>query len=204
MNVIYGLHLGDRRYRYIGLTTVGIRARMKAHIKDSRARKRPVYFWMNKHGPENIIISVIEECRDFEHLAQREIFWIDYFRNAGNSLLNMTDGGDGRSGSTHISAETRKKYSERSKGNSWALGYRHTEDALHRISEASRGNQYAKGYSHTEDARQRISTAHKGKPRPYAMRSAHTRWHTNKGISKPESCTYCKEEATNGQSDQLE
>ena len=204
LNVIYGLHLGDRRYRYIGLTTVGIDVRMKYHIRDSRHRKRPVYFWMNKYGAENIKISIIEECSSFEELTVREMYWIAKYREEGFELLNMTDGGEGRSGPTFISESTRIKYSERSKGNSHALGYKHTEDAISRIGEAARGNSYAKGYQHTEDARNRISAAHKGKPHPYAERSAHTRWHTKKQISKPDTCKHCKEELTRGQSNQLE
>lgn len=37
-----------------------------------------------------------------------------------------------------------------------------------------------------------VSAALKGKPRPYAKRSGHTRYHTNLGIVKP-GCIYCDE-----------
>lgn len=40
----------------------------------------------------------------------------------------------------------------------------------------------------------KLSAATKGIPQPKSKRNAHTRWHTNKGVLKPE-CKYCVEDA---------
>lgn len=40
----------------------------------------------------------------------------------------------------------------------------------------------------------KLSAATRGIPQPRSKRSAHTRWHTNKGVLKPE-CKYCVEDA---------
>lgn len=37
----------------------------------------------------------------------------------------------------------------------------------------------------------KVPAWNKGLPNP----TAHIRWHTNKNISKPETCKYCKEES---------
>jgi group I intron endonuclease len=144
---------------------------------------------MRKHGIDSIQIDVIEICNDKSLLSSREVFWIKYYRDLNFDLLNVLDGGGGI-----LSVSGRDKILSALVGNNHALGYRHTEEAIARIGKASTGNQHALGYNHTEEARKKISEAHAGKSRPHSKRTAHTRWHTNKNVSKPETCKYCKEE----------
>jgi len=51
---------------------------------------------MKKYGRKNFKKSIIEECKNEQHLDEREICWIDYF-DAVNSrnYYNMKYGGDG-------------------------------------------------------------------------------------------------------------
>jgi hypothetical protein len=72
----------------------------------------------------------------------------------------------------------------------------------------------------SDEAKEKLSKALKGRPRPdnserlkgnqhalgnrfsnpASKTSAHKRWHTNKGIRKPETCKYCAEmEAVDGE-----
>ena len=64
----------------------------------------------------------------------------------------------------HRSEETRKKIGSASKGNKYALGYKHSEEAKNKISEAMKGEKNSfYGRHHTEEARNKISEAKKGK-----------------------------------------
>nr|WP_225933735.1 NUMOD3 domain-containing DNA-binding protein [Mycolicibacterium pallens] len=45
----------------------------------------------------------------------------------------------------------------------------------------------------SDETRAKMSAARKGRPRPSSKRSAHTRYHTNRGI-KSDKCPYCIEE----------
>jgi hypothetical protein len=109
---IYALHLGDHRYRYVGLTTVGSADRLWMHRKNARQDRLdwPVYRWMRKHGPENVHIEVLETVDSREALDGREIHWIDRLATEGFDLLNCTAGGGGM---RTVSPEVRAKIGPR-------------------------------------------------------------------------------------------
>jgi len=48
------------------------------------------------------------------------------------------------------------------------------------------------GRSASEETRAKMSAVRKGRPMPSSRRSAHTRYHTNRGIKK-DTCQYCIE-----------
>lgn len=83
---------------YIGKTLLPtIQERFKEHLKDAPRRnfeKRPLYRAINKYGAEHFYIELVEEC-DAKILADREIFWINYYSSYANGY-NATPGGDGR------------------------------------------------------------------------------------------------------------
>jgi DNA-binding XRE family transcriptional regulator len=90
-NLIYGL--ADSRNEliyYVGKTSVG--------------EKRPLSHLINSHSPEvnewvskvredwgNVIVMVIEEVNDLNFLAEREKYWIGYYSDINNELLNKKD-----------------------------------------------------------------------------------------------------------------
>ncbi|MFT4199994.1 NUMOD3 domain-containing DNA-binding protein [Gordonia sp. (in: high G+C Gram-positive bacteria)] len=83
-------------------------------------------------------------------------------------------------------------------------GYGHTmpEEARRRLSEQRRGPgnpNYGKRAS--PETRAKMSAARKGRPMPSSRRSAHTRYHTNKGVFS-EKCRYCREDRGDGPSAQ--
>ena len=64
----------------------------------------------------------------------------------------------------HRSEETRKKICSASKGNNYALGYKHSEEAKTKISEAMKGEKNPLyGKHHSDETKERISAAPKGK-----------------------------------------
>lgn len=71
-------------------------------------------------------------------LDDAEMRWIQYGRDHGWPLTNMTDGGDG------------------------LRGLERTEEHCAKISAAQKGNQYAKGRKITEEHRAKLSASHKG------------------------------------------
>ena len=64
----------------------------------------------------------------------------------------------------HLSEETKKKIAEASKGNKYALGYKHSEEAKKKIAEAMKGEKNPfYGKHHSEDTRKKMREARKGK-----------------------------------------
>ena len=118
---------------------------------------------IRKHGTENFIFEVIEECEDIT-TNDREKFWISYYDSFHNGY-NLTSGGDhdfNRSDETinkmskskigHIvTEETRKKIGEANKGRI------RTEEAKKKMSESQIGHVV------TEETRQKIREKHIGK-----------------------------------------
>lgn len=117
MNVIYALlDQRTRECRYIGKTRVGLRERLRRHIKDARrspgARKCTSWvFSLLSTGISPEIVQ-IEECG--EDWQEPERFWIAYMRYVGANLTNMREGGGGENRS-QPSDVVRKKISDASK-----------------------------------------------------------------------------------------
>lgn len=114
--VIYGLKCTCcplRGIRYVGLTTRGISMRLADHRSTAASgMNRPVYSWMRKHGPRNIVAQVLEEHDDIELLKAAEIRLIEEMGthiSAGGT--NLGRGGEARFGVRH-SPESRRKMSE--------------------------------------------------------------------------------------------
>jgi hypothetical protein len=60
------------------------------------------------------------------------------------------------------SEETRRKISEKLKGNKWNVGRKHSEEMKRKVSEASRGRKRAVGKKHSEETKRKMSESHKG------------------------------------------
>lgn len=91
---------------------------------------------IDKYGPENILIGLLE-CSSEEIAFELEKGLIKCFKRMGVELTNMTDGGEGPSGNV-LSEETRRKIGIASFGRNF--GRKHTEKAKEKIRQAELGS----------------------------------------------------------------
>lgn len=100
---IYIYTLSDpltKEVRYIGKTN-NLKQRFYNHLTHAKKLKykRHVCYWVNSLLKQDLfpILEVIEECED--SWIEREIFWINSYKEKGADLCNHTQGGEGRLGS---------------------------------------------------------------------------------------------------------
>ncbi|WP_084513111.1 NUMOD3 domain-containing DNA-binding protein [Nocardia mikamii] len=75
------------------------------------------------------------------------------------------------------------------------FGHAMSEESRRRLSEMRRGAGNPNfGRTASAETRAKMSAVRKGRPMPSSRRSAHTRYHTNKGVFK-DACRYCDEDA---------
>lgn len=213
---IYGLKLKTSvEYRYVGITSKSsVRQRFVAHMSHSRGprKQHPVNIWIRENDYEDgVCIDILEEIspeEGIEYLEESEKMWIHSLRYLGYDLLNVSTGGRLPNGYKH-SEEQKRKWSVSRKGSitgSKNPNYGKTGASNHmygrvvsketrkKASDAKIGHLNPNfGVSPSADRRAKQSAALKGRSMPSSRKSAHTRWHTNKGISRPETCNYCKE-----------
>lgn len=210
--VVYALHLGDRRYRYVGLTRLGATERLRAHRKHARQGRldAPVYRWMRKHGWDNVQIEVLEAVATPAELDACEMRWITALSAAGHDLLNCTAGGRGmrvvspevraKLGANKLpwSEERRALYS--GSGHHW-YGKTHTVETRAKMSannamrrpEVSAKIRAAKlGVPLSEETKRRIRETKLQRP-PVA--GNHFRWHVDLG-KWAENCEFCRFEVS--------
>jgi len=94
---IYILKDLNNNIRYVGKTT-NIKRRLYSHIAETKLNKskRYVLNWirqllLNNQKP---ILEVIEECNE-NNWQEREIYWINYYKQLIPNLCNLCDGGTG-------------------------------------------------------------------------------------------------------------
>ena len=96
---------------YVGKTTRSLKERIGEHCRQKNTSL--IDRAIQKHGLENFIVEVLEQCETIEQLNEREIFWIAKLNCKHPNGYNQTDGGDGLTGCTD---STRQKLSEINKG----------------------------------------------------------------------------------------
>jgi group I intron endonuclease len=94
---------------YVGQTK-NFAARKAGHLYAARkGLERPLYHSMRKHGAENFIFEVLEECAD-EVVNERESHWVAHFDSFNSERgYNLTSGGGQ---GTEVSESTRSKLRE--------------------------------------------------------------------------------------------
>lgn len=85
--------------RYVGVTTKTVVQRFYRHkycAKHPEKRGLPVHKWMYSHYEklEEIIVKQIDSCSE-EQWEDRERYWIQYYKDQGFELLNISEGGSG-------------------------------------------------------------------------------------------------------------
>ncbi len=242
IGVIYGFRLMESaEFRYVGLTTASMRRRTQQHFKKAAMGvKNPFYDWLRKHNEREVFVQSFEVVTSFpSDLGAAEQRWIAKFRERGDRLLNISDGGLGPTGVAWSEAQreaarirsTGRKVAPRFGTDNPMFGESHTSEQKARWSETRKGansgaanpNFGKFGAEHpsfghqlsdetkarlskqrlgelnpnfgkvaSAETRAKMSAARKGRRMPSSARNAHTRYHTNKGVTKA-GCMYCDE-----------
>ncbi len=101
LTAIYALCDPDNSPRYVGKTVRYLHERHKAHISAAKRNPRlPVHRWIRKRMDANqpLVIWLLEYVAPGDDWAARERFWIKRFRDRGDDILNLTEGGEGLAG----------------------------------------------------------------------------------------------------------
>lgn len=117
MKYIYSIRNVVNGKRYVG-QTYSLSKRKYQHFAEGvkNTSDSPLYRSMRKHGTENFIFEVIEECEDVL-INEREIHWIAHFDSTNPERgYNLSRGGQ------EVKEETRRKLSEALKGNKHCVG----------------------------------------------------------------------------------
>lgn len=123
---------------YIG-QSVDIINRFRHYKLGHLKQQVKLFHSLNKHGFESHKFEILEECFR-EDLNEKEIFYISKFDSFhGKNGLNLRSGGGQNS---LMSDESKKKMSERLKGNKYALGMRHSEESKKKMSESRKGKKF--------------------------------------------------------------
>ena len=179
--VIYGLHLGDYDFRYIG-KSINHKRRFQSHLYSAKAGAGfAVQSWIRKHGAENVQMTIIETFDEgtIGLIDEREIFHIAQARAYYGANLNLTDGGEG---ATNPSAENRAARSAAMAGNQIFLGRTHTEETKTKMSASHKGNTSSRGVKRSDEFKAKISAA--------AGPRNHKQWHVNRNLVNPD-CKFC-------------
>lgn len=112
---------------------------------------------INKYGPQNFKVTLIEWCDNKALLNDREIYWINYYKINGFCLYNISRGGDGGDTYLYLSDKDRaircQKASEK-------CHFRHcTKEERKKAWETRRKNGNDK---FSDDYRRKLSKSHKG------------------------------------------
>jgi len=100
--------------RYIGKTKNELYKRLSGHYKDKhKTYKTNWILSLNKLGLKPCI-SIIEICTE-ENWQEREKYWISFYKNQGNKLTNLLEGGEGLPKGYKHSKETIEKIKNSSK-----------------------------------------------------------------------------------------
>ena len=94
---IYKITNKINKKSYIGQTTRSLDERFREHVVSSRndTHNSPLHKAINKYGPENFEISLIEEVDEDISLDDREQYWITYYGTYGQpNGYNATIGGN--------------------------------------------------------------------------------------------------------------
>lgn len=151
-------------YKWIRLDTNQVFYIGKGHggrYKDRSMRNKYFNNVVNKVGMDNISIELIEENLDEKTAFQKEKYYINYYKESGHKLTNMTSGGEGSSDwYKFLSEEEKERHKEISKS---FLGKHHTEETKKKMSKSMTGLKH----NFTEESRQRLIDSVKSRPAPF-------------------------------------
>lgn len=147
---------------YIGWASKKVENRWAVHKSDAKHNNDNIYFHraLQKHGPDNFEWINMQYFDTDTEAKQSEIYWIAYLKNAGVSLYNRTDGGDGATGYKHLPGtkldHNKGKIMSDDQKQKISLSLKDrifSNDHKQKLSDAqtgSKNHQYGKRYSGTE------------------------------------------------------
>jgi hypothetical protein len=104
---------------------------------------------IRKYGKHNFKKEILEYCNSFEELCQREIYWVEYYKNLlRDKCYNVSTGGKGGNWKMWMDEErinevlsNFKKASDLKKGkySSWNKGLKYSRDMIDKLSKAHTG-----------------------------------------------------------------
>ena len=152
---------------YVGQTKHPER-RKQEHFRSAKEGAEGRLYWaIRKHGEENFLFEVIEDCED-DATNQREEFWITHFNSFENGY-NSTTGGDhyqlSEEAKNKIGLAARRPMSEKQKqklreANKGKKPPPHTPETLRKMSESMKGKNSG---PKSDEHRRKLSEAHHGK-----------------------------------------
>ena len=99
--------------RYIGLTFNSLKQRLKSHCNErSKSHKSNWIKILKSKNLKPIIESIEENISTYEECCEKEIYYINKYRECGHPLTNMATGGNKNK---KMSDETKRKMSESQK-----------------------------------------------------------------------------------------
>ncbi len=108
---IYYLCDETNKPRYIGFTEFDLIKRLREHKNDYRHNQHKVN-WIKKNRNSLKIVLIEDGIKTIDDMKEKEIYYINLYKNNGFNLLNATDGGDkcpfNRKGMPPINKDIRK------------------------------------------------------------------------------------------------
>lgn len=151
---------------YVGQTKDFARRKTNHLYCARKGLKRPLYDSIRKHGEENFLFEVLEECEP-EVTNEREQYWVSHYDSFNSEKgYNLTSGGKQH---FDFSKEVRQKLSESHKG------LPRTQEHCENISKAKRGK--SSGWEGRKQTPEHISNR-------VASYKASLHYHKKKGFPK--------------------
>lgn len=120
---------------------------------------------VNKYGPDNFKVSVIEYADNLSDLNQKEIYWIQHYKDEGFEMYNISRGGDGGDTYLNLSEKDRRVRLDNLKKNGYFSHITKTQfkELLEHSVETRRKNAEERGYWFSEEARKHMSEGQKNR-----------------------------------------
>ncbi len=140
----------DGESRYVGKTVLKLQYRLTSHLRTKENNYRG--YWIQSLIQQGIepVIKLIETVPVGGDWAEREKYWIAYYRSIGANLTNATDGGEGVTGLRHTN-ESRAKISRAE------LGRKQSPESI------EKGRKKRLGRKATSETRKKLQQSHLGK-----------------------------------------
>lgn len=99
---------------YVGQTKSPVSRKAQHFCGARKGNDKPLYRSIRKHGEENFVFEILEECED-EVINEREQHWVTHFDSFNPEKgYNLTLGGDGGKGHK-LTDEMKKRISQRTR-----------------------------------------------------------------------------------------